>query len=79
MCDRMSVSFVCIFPPPSQLRLHPGIILNFTNNTVSESGAGIYVDFPPIRFVIEFFNRLCFIQYSDGGSEDVAPQDWVRV
>ena len=60
-----------------QLNLHPGVEISFTNNVVNESGAGIYVDFPPIRFVIEFFNRLCFIQYVDATDSDVPPSSWV--
>ena len=62
-----------------QLNLHEGVEVNFTNNSVDESGAGIYVDFPPIRFVIEFFNRLCFIQYVDGSGTDVEPSLWVSL
>ena len=49
----------------------------FLNNTASESGGGIYVEFPPIRFVVDIFNRLCFLQYNDGTGVDIPPQDWV--
>lgn len=62
-----------------QLNLHREVEINFTNNVVDESGAGIYVDFPPIRFVIEFFNRLCFIQYVDDSGTDVSPSFWVSL
>lgn len=48
----------------------------FMNNTATESGGGIYVEFPPIRFVIDIFNRLCFLQYSNGSGTDIPPQDW---
>ena len=48
----------------------------FDSNIVKESGGGIYVEFPPIRFVVDIFNRLCFLQYNDGMGTDVAPQDW---
>ena len=50
--------------------------MTFYNNTVTESGAGIYVEFPPIRFVVDIFNRLCFLQYNDGTGMDHPPQDW---
>ena len=50
--------------------------MTFSNNVASESGGGIYVDFPPIRFIIDIFNRLCFLQYNDGSGLDVAPQEW---
>ena len=49
--------------------------MTFLDNHASESGGAIYVEFPPIRFVIDIFNRLCFLQYNDGGS-DVPPQEW---
>ena len=48
----------------------------FRDNVAEESGGGIYVEFPPIRFVIDIFNRLCFLQYRDESGRDVAPQDW---
>lgn len=51
--------------------------MTFINNKANESGGGIFVEFPPIRFVIDVFNRLCFIQYNDGTRQDVPPQDWV--
>ena len=50
--------------------------MTFVNNTATESGGGIYVEFPPIRFVVDIFNRLCFLQYSDGSEQDVPPQNW---
>ena len=50
--------------------------MTFSNNVASESGGGIYVDFPPIRFIIDIFNRLCFLQYNDGSGKDVEPQEW---
>ena len=51
--------------------------MSFTNNNARESGGGIYVEFPPIRFVVDIFNRLCFLQYNDQTGRDVPPQDWV--
>ena len=50
--------------------------MTFINNSATESGGGIYVEFPPIRFVVDIFNRLCFLQYSDGSGQDVPPQEW---
>ena len=51
--------------------------MTFINNYASESGGGIYVEFPPIRFVIDIFNRLCFLQYNDNSGNDIPPQNWV--
>ena len=51
--------------------------MTFENNYASESGGGIYVEFPPIRFVIDIFNRLCFLQYNDETGIDKPPQDWL--
>ena len=34
------------------------------------------MEFPPIQFVIDIFNRLCFLQYNDGSGRDVEPQYW---
>lgn len=48
----------------------------FIDNHANESGGGIYVEFPPIRFVIDIFNRLCFLQYNDEEGIDVPPQEW---
>lgn len=50
--------------------------MTFANNVATESGGGIYVEFPPIRFVVDIFNRLCFLQYNDGSGIDFPPQDW---
>ena len=50
--------------------------MSFTNNEARESGGGIYVEFPPIRFVVDIFNRLCFVQYNDQTGRDVPPQEW---
>ncbi len=56
------------------------VTMNFTDNIASESGGGIYVEFPPIRFVVDIFNRLCFLQYNNGSANssgvDVPPQQW---
>ncbi|XP_019851702.1 PREDICTED: uncharacterized protein LOC109581757 [Amphimedon queenslandica] len=60
------------------LEVTPNLNMTFLNNYASESGGAIYVEFPPIRFVIDIFNRLCFLQYNDGGS-DVPPQEWENV
>ena len=51
--------------------------MTFINNRAAESGGGIYVEFPPIRFVIDIFNRLCFLQYKDDSGNDIPPQEWV--
>ena len=59
-----------------QLQIHPGVSMTFLGNTALESGGGIYVEFPPVRFVVDIFNRLCFLQYSDGTGSDVPPQEW---
>ncbi len=48
----------------------------FEDNEATESGGGIYVEFPPIRFVVDIFNRLCFLQYTDSSGVDVPPQEW---
>ena len=61
-----------------QLNLYNGTKIRFHNNSASESGGAIYVDFPPIRFVIDIFNRLCFMQFSNDGS-DLPPQNWTVV
>lgn len=58
------------------LEISPGVNMTFINNVAMESGGGIYVEFPPIRFVVDIFNRLCFLQYSDGTGTDVPPQEW---
>ena len=60
-----------------QLEIGPGLNMTFYNNTATESGAGIYVEFPPIRFVVDIFNRLCFLQYNDGSGTDHPPQNWI--
>ena len=59
-----------------QLEISPNVTMLFLNNLATESGGGIYVEFPPIRFVIDIFNRLCFLQYSDASETDIPPQDW---
>lgn len=59
-----------------QLEVGPNVNMTFINNTASESGGAIYVEFPPIRFVIEIFNRLCFFQYHDDNAQDQPPQCW---
>lgn len=59
-----------------QLQISPGVKMTFINNSAQESGGGIYVEFPPVRFVVDIFNRLCFLQYSDGTGRDVPPQEW---
>lgn len=51
--------------------------MTFYNNIATESGGGIYVEFPPIRFVVDIFNRLCFLQYNDGSGIDRPPQNWI--
>ncbi|CAI7990699.1 hypothetical protein GBAR_LOCUS524 [Geodia barretti] len=61
------------------LELSPGTNISFTNNVARESGGGIYVEFPPIRFVVDIFNRLCFLQYRDPSGRDIPPQDWEDV
>ena len=58
-----------------QLNLYDGTKIRFEGNSASESGGAIYVDFPPIRFVIDIFNRLCFMQYFSNGV-DQPPQNW---
>ena len=50
--------------------------MTFYNNTVSESGGGIYAEFPRDTFGVDIFNRLCFLQYSDGTGIDYPPQEW---
>ena len=50
--------------------------MTFQENIAMESGGGIYVEFPPIRFVVEIFNRLCFLQYNNGSGIDAPPQEW---
>ena len=63
------------------LEITPNIRIRFEGNVASESGGAIYVEFPPIRFVIDIFNRLCFLQYIClcNDTSDVAPQDWKNV
>ena len=61
-----------------QLNLHPGTALIFTNNHAREFGGGIYLQLPSLRFVVQYFNRLCFIQFIAGGLQDVPPAEWVR-
>ena len=34
------------------------------------------MEFPPIRFVVDIFNRLCFLQYNDQSGTDIPPQEW---
>ena len=58
-----------------QLNLYNGTKIRFEGNSASESGGAIYVDFPPIRSVIDIFNRLCFMQYFSNGV-DRPPQNW---
>ena len=48
----------------------------FEENEATESGGGIYVEFPPIRFIVDIFNRLCFLQYKATSGRDVPPQEW---
>ena len=60
----------------SQLEIGPSVSLRFENNEATESGGAIYVEFPPIRFVVDIFNRLCFLQYRDNSGMDVPPQEW---
>ena len=49
--------------------------LLFTNNFARESGGGVYVEFPPIKFTIDIFNHLCFLQYRDPLGRDIPSQD----
>jgi len=61
----------------SQLNLYENTNISFLNNSASESGGAIYVDFPPIRFVIDIFNRLCFMQFvNERNNTDLPPQHW---
>jgi len=71
----LSLSLSLVFLS-TQLEISPGVSLLFENNEATESGGAIYVEFPPIRFVVDIFNRLCFLQYRDDSGMDVPPQDW---
>lgn len=64
--------------PPSlpQLEVSDHVNMMFSDNVATESGGGIYVEFPPIRFVVDIFNRLCFLQYNNDSGIDVPPQEW---
>lgn len=59
-----------------QVLLYEGSFLDFLNNTVSELGAGIYVEFLSSDFVFTPLNAGCFIRYF---SELVGlqPTEWV--
>jgi predicted outer membrane repeat protein len=63
----------------SLLSVLPHTHITFSNNEAAESGGAIFVNIPPVNFVINIFNRLCFLQYQDQEDPDVLPQDWKNV
>jgi predicted outer membrane repeat protein len=58
------------------LNLHPGVVMNLTNNHATMFGGGIYLQLPALRFIIQYFNRLCFVQFNAEGLADVPPEEW---
>ena len=63
----------------TQLLVSPGTILEFTNNTASEAGGGLFVSFQNAlkNFIAgDEKNRFCFIQYQSSDEEDYPPSQW---
>lgn len=50
--------------------------MHFTNNSVREFGAGLYVEYTSSDFILSILNTGCFIRYNST-SVDVPPSRWV--
>ena len=51
--------------------------MTLINNYAAESGGGIFVEFPAIRYTTTIFNRHCFLQYNHPTKgRDIPPQEW---
>ena len=60
-----------------QIDISPGVNMTFINNHAAESGGGIFVEFPAIRYTTSIFNRHCFLQYNHPTEgRDIPPQEW---
>ena len=63
----------CMF----QILLYNGSYVEFSNNAVSQYGAGIYVEYASSDFLLSVLNTGCFIRYYTV-AVDIQPTDWVR-
>ena len=62
-----------------KIEVTPNVMIRFEGNDVTDSGAAIYVEDPPIHSLINITNRACFMQYKclcNDSLQDFAPQEW---
>ncbi len=59
-----------------QLLLYDGAHVKFLNNTATEQGGGMYVEYTSSDFLLAVLNRGCFLQYYST-FVDIAPYQWV--
>ena len=60
-----------------QILLYNNSRVNFSNNAVSQFGAGIYVEYASSDFLLSVLNTGCFIRYYTT-EVDIEPTAWVR-
>ena len=59
-----------------QILLYDGSYVEFSNNAVSQLGAGIYVEYASSDFLLSILNTGCFIRYYTT-LVDIQPSQWV--
>lgn len=59
-----------------QILLYNGSYVEFSNNVVSQLGAGIYVEYASSDFLLSILNTGCFIRYYTT-LVDIQPSQWV--
>jgi hypothetical protein len=60
----------------TQILLYNGSYVEFSNNVVSQLGAGIYVEYASSDFLLSVLNTGCFIRYYTT-LVDIQPSQWV--
>lgn len=60
-----------------QILLYNGSYVEFSNNAVSQLGAGIYVEYASSDFLLSVLNTGCFIRYYTT-LVDIPPSQWVN-
>ncbi len=74
-----SLSHTGLFIPTythTQILLYNGSYVEFSNNVVSQLGAGIYVEYASSDFLLSVLNTGCFIRYYTT-LVDIPPSKWV--
>ena len=62
----------------TQILLYNGSYIEFSNNAVSQLGAGIYVEYASSDFLLSILNSGCFIRYYTT-VVDIPPSQWVML